>query len=62
MYDKEKNIFYFNLLFCKNEEGFAIIHSQQGNMDIMLTKEQYQGFKKLKIKHKKADIENDEEQ
>lgn len=62
LFNKEKNIFLFNTLFCKNEEGFAVINSQQGSMEIMLEPEQYLLFKKLKIKHKKAEIENDEEQ
>ena len=56
---EEVEIFYFNPLFCKGEEGFAIIYSQQELFTMVLSEEEYKIFKKLKLRHKKEVVEDE---
>lgn len=53
--NKDKTIFYFNPLFCKGEDGFAIIYSQQEIFSMVISEEEYKIFKKLKIRHSKEE-------
>ena len=57
--NEDKTIFYFNPLFCKGEEGFAIIYSQQELFTMVLSEEEYKIFKKLKLRHKKEVVEDE---
>lgn len=53
LFNKEEQIYLFNPVFCNEEEGFALIYSEQGSISIVFDDKQYLDFKKLKIKHKK---------
>jgi len=53
LFNKDEQIYLFNPVFCNDEEGFALIYSEQGSISIVFDDNQYLDFKKLKIKHKK---------
>lgn len=53
--DDEK-LYLFNPVFCKNQEGFAVVSTESGILTMMLEKEDYKKFKALRIRHKKEAI------
>ncbi len=55
--DKEGKIFFYNPVFYKNEEVLALIYNALEKIIMTLNDEEYEQFKKLKIKHKKERVE-----
>ena len=53
LFNKDEQVYLFNPVFCNDEEGFALIYSEQGSISIVFDDNQYLDFKKLKIKNKK---------
>lgn len=59
LYNSKYNIYFFNMVFCKNEEVFSIVCNEKNMMIILLTEKEYENFLKLKIKHKKDVIQDE---
>lgn len=57
--NKEEKVMLINPLFCKDDDAFGVINTEQGTINFVLDENQYKEFKKLKIKHKK-DVSKDE--
>lgn len=60
-FDVEKDIYFINMVFCKNEEVFCVIATNKETIILLLNEKEYEDFKKLKIRHKKGDVYDEEE-
>ena len=60
--NKSENTFLINPIFCNTEEAFAVIHSERAMVTMVLKEEEYEQFKKLKIKHAKEFTNNEKKQ
>lgn len=59
LFNSKYNIYFFNMVFCKNEEVFCIVCNEKNMMVVLLNEEEYEKFLKLKIKHKRDVIKNE---
>ena len=59
-FDKEKSIALINTVFASNQEAFAAINTNDGVLTMFLKEDKYKEFKKLKIKHKKEVVEDED--
>lgn len=60
--NKEENVVLVNPVFAKQQEAFAAINTSEGTATIFLDEKQYAEFKKLKIKHTKDYVDDEEKQ
>ena len=54
--NEKENLYLFNPVFCKNQEGFGVISTESGIVTMVLDIDDYKKFKTLKIRHKKEVI------
>lgn len=54
--DEKNQIYYTNMVFCKNEEVFSVIATESGMILMLLKEDEYKEFKKLKIRHTPGEV------
>ena len=54
--NEKENLYLFNPVFCKNQEGFGVVSTESGIVTMVLDIDDYKKFKALKIRHKKEVI------